>query len=152
MDVSQELLEDPLFLTTRTAQALTAICRKALREAGVDDVNPAQLSLMSALALHEGLTPTELAREVMYEKSTLTPLIEKLEASGYLARMKDPSDGRSLRLYLTRKGKSRQRQVEAIVTKATREALAEMPRKVLRHHLEFCQTLLAAEGATKQGP
>lgn len=142
---SEALRESPLFLTTRAALALTARCRHALRAHGIDDINPAQLSILTALEAHDGATPTEIARVVMYEKSTLTPLLDKLEEAGLLVRARDPKDGRSQRLYVTKKGKKRRREAETVLSALTDDITAALPRKVLRHHVEFCEAVLASD-------
>ncbi|MBI5517324.1 MAG: MarR family transcriptional regulator [Deltaproteobacteria bacterium] len=141
-----ELWEDPYFLTTRAATALHALCRKALRDAGVTDLNPAQLAVLAMLDEDEGRSATLLARRLHCEKSSLTPMLGKLEANGHLLRARDPKDGRLQRLFLTKKGRRRRREAEVLVQKATEAALGDLSRKVLRHHVEFCQALLTALG------
>jgi DNA-binding MarR family transcriptional regulator len=151
--IPPELRDDPLFLTARTALALTARCRRALKEAGIEDVNPAQFSLLCALDTRDDFTPTELAREVRYEKSTLTPLLERLEQAGLMARARDPDDARVQRLSLTRKGRRRRREVAAVFTRVSADLLAPLARKVLRNHVRFCEAVLAAEDtAGAKGP
>jgi len=139
------LRDSPLFLTQRAALALAARCRKALKARGVDDVNPAQLSILAALEEEDGATATALSRAVMYEKSTLTPLLDKLEGAGLLLRARDPKDGRVQRLFITKKGRKRRREVEAVVASLTAAVVDALPKKVLKHHLEFCEAVLAAE-------
>lgn len=141
-----DLRESPLFLTARAALALTQQARKALRVAGIKDVNPAQLSILAMLDGGDGVTPSQIARTLMYEKSTLTPLLDKLEASGLLLRARDPKDGRIQRLYLTRKGRRRRADADAVVRQVIDPMLDAVNKKVLRHHIEFCQQLLAAGG------
>lgn len=136
------LRENPIFLTTRAALALAARCRKALKARGVDDLTPAQLAVLAALEATEALTPTQLARAICYEKSTLTPIIDRLEKTGLVLRAKDPKDGRLQRLYLTKKGKRRRKEVEAVLEAVTTELLEKLPRKVLKHHAAFCEAVL----------
>ena len=140
------LRDNPIFLTQRAALALNARCRKALRAKGIDDVNPAQLAILAALEAADGATATELSRLVMYEKSTLTPLLDKLEAAGHLLRARDPKDGRVQRLYLTKKGRKRRRDAEAVLNELTGAVVDVLPKKVLKHHVEFCEAVLASEG------
>lgn len=145
--LTDALRENPIFLTARAALALSSRCRKALRGRGIDDVNPAQLAVLGALESAEGLTPSQLARAVKYEKSTLTPILEKLEAGALVVRSKDPKDGRLQRLYLTKKGRRRRREVEAILEEVTRALLERLPRKTLKHHVAFCEAILEGDAA-----
>lgn len=140
------LRESPLFLTTRAALSLSVRARKALRARGIIDVNPAQLSILAALEDKDGVATTELARAIGLEKSTVTPLLDKLEAHQLVARARDPKDGRLQRIYLTRLGRRRRREVEAIMEQVTREVLGSLSKKVIRHHVEFCEAVLKAEG------
>jgi DNA-binding MarR family transcriptional regulator len=141
------LRDNPIFLTQRAALALNARCRKALKAKGIDDVNPAQLSILAALEASDGITATELSRVVMYEKSTLTPLLDKLEAAELLLRARDPKDGRVQRLFVTKKGRKRRRDAEAVLTELTDTMADVLPKKVLRHHVEFCEAVLSTESA-----
>ena len=117
-----------------------------LKSKGIDDVNPAQLTILAALEEDEGVTATALARAVKYEKSTLTPLLDKLERAGLILRANDPQDGRVQRLHVTKKGRKRRREVEAVITALTGALTDTLPKKVLKHHLEFCAAVLAEEG------
>ena len=46
----------------------------------------------------------DVSRALLLDPSTLTPLLRKLEAKGYISRKKSEADGRSLVLSLTEKG------------------------------------------------
>ncbi|MBL8604285.1 MAG: MarR family transcriptional regulator [Myxococcales bacterium] len=144
------LRESPLFLTTRAALMLSVRARKALRARGIVDVSPAQLSVLAALEDQDGVTVSALARTLELEKSTLSPLLDKLEAHDLLARARDPKDGRLQRLYLTRAGRRRRREVEAVMEQVTREVLASLPKKVVKHHVAFCEAVLSARGDARE--
>lgn len=48
----------------------------------------------------------EVSRALLLDPSTLTPVLKKLEQKGYLARRRDPEDGRSLAVALTPAGEA----------------------------------------------
>ena len=48
----------------------------------------------------------ELGKTVLLDSSTLTPLLKKLEAKGYILRTRSKSDERNLIIQLTEKGES----------------------------------------------
>jgi DNA-binding MarR family transcriptional regulator len=52
-----------------------------------------------------GLTAGDLARTLHVHPSTLTGILQRLEARGLLRRMADPDDARRVRLDLTAKGR-----------------------------------------------
>lgn len=149
MDMAEKLTdalrENPILLTARAALALSSRCRKALKGKGIDDINPAHLAVLAALDSVDGLTPSQLARAVRYEKSTLTPILERLEARALVVRTKDPKDGRLQRMYLTKKGRKRRREVEAALDEVTRAIFESLPRKTVKHHVAFCEAVLEGE-------
>ncbi|MEZ4391823.1 MAG: MarR family transcriptional regulator [Polyangiales bacterium] len=142
--------ENPIFLTTRAALALAARCRRALKDRGVADVSPAQLAILASLDAKDGQTPTELARSAKYEKSSLTPMVDKLEKAGLVLRVKDPKDGRLQHLYLSKKGRKRRKEVEAILDEVTRELFEGLSRKTLKHHAAFCEAVLGGEASADE--
>lgn len=50
-------------------------------------------------------TVSELGDRMFLESNTLTPMLKKLEASGYLRRQRDPADERQVRISLTDAGR-----------------------------------------------
>ena len=89
------------------------------------------------------LTPTELARQRMMTSGGMTPVIDRLERQGLVARRPNPADRRGSLVELTRTGRSKvdaamerhaaaeQRLVEHL-DPAEREQLAGLLRKLLR--------------------
>jgi len=64
-----------------------------------------QYLVMLALWQREPPTVREVADLLSLESATLSPLLKRLEAIGYLTRSRDPEDERALRLELTDKGR-----------------------------------------------
>lgn len=75
----------------------------ALVDAGVD-LNFSQFLALKHLGENDPMAPGELARHLKYNPGALTRLLDKLERLGYLHRVPDPNDRRSLRLELTAAG------------------------------------------------
>lgn len=50
-------------------------------------------------------TVSSLGEKLFLESNTLTPILKKLEAMGYLTRQRDPADERQVRISLTPAGK-----------------------------------------------
>ena len=59
-----------------------------------------------ALWEQDGQTVSELGEKMFLESNTLTPVLKKLEAMGYLRRQRDPADERQVRVSLTEAGRS----------------------------------------------
>ena len=64
------------------------------------------LRYATLIALHEesGQTVSELGEKLFLESNTLTPLLKRLEAMGYVTRKRDTQDERQVRIGLTSEG------------------------------------------------
>ncbi|MEM7438555.1 MAG: MarR family transcriptional regulator [Pseudomonadota bacterium] len=70
----------------------------------------------------DGRTVGEIAVSLAMESNTLTPLLKRLEADGYLLRKRSAEDERQVRISLTPKGKSlrsKAREITACMIEAT---------------------------------
>ena len=65
-----------------------------------------QYVAMVALWEEDGQTVGALGEKLFLESNTLTPILKKLEATGFIERRRDPADERQVRISLTAKGKA----------------------------------------------
>jgi MarR family transcriptional regulator, organic hydroperoxide resistance regulator len=65
-----------------------------------------QYLVMVSLWAKDDQTVGDLGQMLFLESSTLTPLLKRLEASGYITRSRDLSDERQVRICLTRAGRA----------------------------------------------
>jgi DNA-binding MarR family transcriptional regulator len=74
-------------------------------------------------------TVGSLGEKMFLESNTLTPMLKKLEAMGYVQRQRDPQDERQVRVSLTRAGRRlRERMLETTLAGATGLAPDEFAR------------------------
>jgi DNA-binding MarR family transcriptional regulator len=64
-----------------------------------------QYIALVALAEEDEQTVTALGEKLFLESNTLTPILKKLEQTGYIARHRDPADERQVRVSLTPAGR-----------------------------------------------
>lgn len=64
-----------------------------------------QYIAMVALSDEDELTVSALGDKLFLESNTLTPILKKLEQTGYISRHRDPADERQVRVSLTSVGK-----------------------------------------------
>lgn len=104
-----------------------AAMRRALAEAGFDDVPRNGLYVIGGLALGAGDVPLgQLVRELRVSKQAAGQLVDALVARGYLDRTIDPDDRRKLNVALTERGR-----VAASVQAAARERIdAELAARI----------------------
>jgi DNA-binding MarR family transcriptional regulator len=100
--------EDPLALERQVCFALSiasrsvvAVYRPLLEPMGL--THP-QYLVMLALWQHSPLSVKELSAMLQLDPGTLSPLLKRLEAIGYVSRKRDPSDERALAVTLTEEG------------------------------------------------
>ncbi|MDP9350685.1 MAG: MarR family transcriptional regulator [Chloroflexota bacterium] len=68
-------------------------------------VSVAEVHALMELGRREGLSQHELGAWLRLEKSTVSRLVSGLEASGWVERSRDASDGRFVRLALSEEGR-----------------------------------------------
>lgn len=64
-----------------------------------------QYLVMMVLWETDGQTVGELGERLFLESSTLTPLLKRLEATGYISRQRNPDDERQVQIRLTKTGR-----------------------------------------------
>lgn len=65
-----------------------------------------QYLVMLALWEADGVTVSDLGTRLSLDSGTLTPLLKRLEATGYLSRMRDVADERRVLVRLTAEGRA----------------------------------------------
>ena len=144
------------FLMAKVHQIAGRIFARKLREHGVEAINPAQGRILFALWQEDGIPITELARRTALEKSTLTSMLDRLEESGFVERVRSTRDRRTILLRRTEKDKACQKGYVTISKKMNALFYAGLSEEeidafegVLRHILE---TLTAFEAEDRSGP
>lgn len=85
-----------------SAGATNRLCRSLLEE---HDLQLAQWVVLSALWRVDGLPVSELARYSGNEVPASSRLVDRMEANGLVRRRADAADGRTVRVWLTRRGR-----------------------------------------------
>lgn len=105
-------LEDCLsFLVGKAQQQVTRASREALAAYGV---TPVQYAILKVLWERDGLNGSEFCTRLVLDSATVTGLIDRMEAGGWLERRADPGgDRRISRVYLSEKGAQLQKPLDA---------------------------------------
>jgi DNA-binding MarR family transcriptional regulator len=131
------------FALSVAARTVVAVYRPVLEPLGL--THP-QYLVMLALWQHAPLSVRELSRLLQLDPGTLSPLLKRLEATGYVRRQRDPSDERSLAVTLTPAGQELRAEAEKIPP-AIVERLG-MPLTELRDlHTALTRVIAAAQQA-----
>jgi len=97
--------QSPLHEAQSIVGLLRALRRDLLRRSRAgfarSGLTAAQLSVISLLAANESMTLTELSRELALGHSTLSGIVDRLQARGIVERTPSPDDRRYTRIMLT---------------------------------------------------
>ena len=70
--------------------------------------------MLSTLWEGDGQTISAIADRLALEPSTITPLMKRLEAAGFVSRQRNPEDERQVQVFLTAKGKGLRSEVSCL--------------------------------------
>ncbi|MGJ7545412.1 MarR family winged helix-turn-helix transcriptional regulator [Variovorax sp. LT1R16] len=114
------------FAVYSTSLAMTRLYKPMLEKL---QLTYPQYLVMLALWERDGEMVSELGERLSLDSGTLTPLLKRLEANGYLTRMRDVADERRVRITLTSAGrrlKARAADVPACLMAAAQCSVPEL--------------------------
>lgn len=115
-DVSSERPAPMLGILLRTPwQAIRARIHTELVAAGFKDVRPRDLAVLQWPG-PDGMRAIDIAANASMSKQAIKPLLDHLEARGYLKRVPDCDDHRAQRIHTTARGKRLMASASAIIT------------------------------------
>ncbi|MCY1142015.1 MarR family transcriptional regulator [Actinoplanes sp. Pm04-4] len=106
-----ELERQVCFALSVASRSVVALYRPLLEPMGL--THP-QYLVMLALWQNAPLSVRDLSRLLQLDPGTLSPLLKRLEAIGYVDRQRDPGDERSLAVTLTDRGRALRAEAEKI--------------------------------------
>ncbi len=83
-------------------------------------------SSMEVIASNPGLSQAELSAEVGLDKSAIVPLVDDLEARGWVERTRSPHDRRRNELKITKLGRTELDKMFAVLDETEHDALAAL--------------------------
>jgi len=116
------------FLVAKIHQLGGRIFARLLKEQGVDQLNPAQGRIMFVLWRNDSVPIGELAEKTSLKKSTMTSMLDRLERSGHVARVRSGKDRRQILIQRTEKDRT--------LEKAYVEVSQDMEKLVLKGFFE----------------
>jgi len=137
------LLDNQLcFALYSTSLAMTKLYKPLLDELGL---TYPQYLVMLLLWEKDGPMVSELGERLYLDSGTLTPLLKRLEAAGFIARVRDTQDERRVHIALTaagRKLKAKAQKIPGCVRTASQCSLGELVQ--LKQQLHGLRQRLAA--------
>jgi DNA-binding MarR family transcriptional regulator len=91
-------------------------------------VSPAEFNLLMQLGERNELTPKVLATELNLTTGAMTAMLDRLESTGFIERVPNPTDRRSLFIHLSKKGNVSRERVYGRYFEAITRAVSESDR------------------------
>ena len=113
-------------------RASAAMMADIVTELGAVSLRPIQFTILSLIADNEGVSQTDLCRELAVQKANMVPLIAELERRGLLDRKPAPGD--------------RRKQILTVTAEARRQ-LPAWRKLIEKHEARFFGALSAGERA-----
>ena len=105
-------------LISQVKQVQDRVFDALLKAHGMEELSGAQGRILFVLWQEDNIAIVELSRRTLLAKTTLTSMLDHMEASDFLTRRYDSKDRRQIRICLTEKAKA--------LSKSYREVSSEM--------------------------
>jgi MarR family transcriptional regulator, organic hydroperoxide resistance regulator len=133
----------------RLVQRLRLSDRAAQSRLGLSS---AQVFVLAELGKEDALSLKDLAERTRTDQSSVSVVVGRLVAAGYITRARAEDDARRLVLKLTRSGRAALQRVPPIAQEQLIEALDTLPAFARRQFADTFAKLLDAMGAEKGKP
>lgn len=107
------------FLVSQIKQLSDRTFQKMLKESGIEDLNCPQGRILSVLWQEDNLSISELSQRTSLAKTSLTTMLDRLVERDYINRVFDDLDRRQVKIMLTEKAKSLNREYERVCERMT---------------------------------
>ena len=125
------------YLTNRVGSQMMKTMKEKLNAAGIE-MPPEQMMIIFHLWEKDGVNQRELVSTSFKDKTSITRGIHSLEKHNLVVRIRDESDKRNKKIYLTKKGKD----MEKIVKPLANETQGQAIKGILKKDLETCKMVL----------
>jgi MarR family transcriptional regulator, organic hydroperoxide resistance regulator len=109
-------------LLAQFSQAYRSLSDAFMEQIGM---HRAQAALLCRLYTQDGLTQSEIAKQLAVQGPTATDMLQRMEETGLVTRLRDPQNNRLVRVYLTEAGREKERNVREQFTKLERAVFAD---------------------------
>lgn len=104
--MNEESRIDTVSMLSRTVVAANQYLLKCMQRSGLTGLVPSHGDILVQLFKEDGLSMGEVAQRIDRDPSTVTTLVKKLIASGYVKTERNPKDRRTTVVLLTKEGRA----------------------------------------------
>jgi MarR family transcriptional regulator, organic hydroperoxide resistance regulator len=87
------------------------------------NLTPVQALLLGFLHQKDQITSSELGKKTELDSATLTGILDRLEAAGFIERKGNPDDRRSIHIHLTTRGSEMSKEATNVIVSANKDFL-----------------------------
>lgn len=115
-------------------------------------ITPVQFAAMQAIFHNPGLDQRKLARSIGFDAATITGVVDRLEARGFMTRTPSPLDRRVRLLALTDEGKSTLEEVIPCMLRSQERLLEPLSGKDRDEFVRMLRELVVANNEMSRAP
>jgi DNA-binding MarR family transcriptional regulator len=138
------LATEAVMNTIRTADLLFDRIGRLLRPLGVSAAGGLVLGLLRDLG---PLSPSEVGKRLIVTRATVTGVVDSLERRGYVRRVPNPADRRSLLVELTPEGRTVVREVRTLIHRNEKEWMRPLSNDDLRAYIDLLHRVQEGMGS-----
>ena len=105
------------------------------------DVLPGQSKILQCLDEYGPLTPKEIGKLCIVDKSTTTSLLNKMEKMNYIEKKNQNNDKRSIQIHLTTLGKEKTQLVKQICQESNQVLLQSLSKKEQKEIIDILKKI-----------
>ena len=138
------LATEAVMNTIRTADLVFDRIGRLLRPLGVSAAGGLALGLLRD---HGDLSPSEIGRRLIVTRATVTGVVDSLERRGYVRRVPNPADRRSVLVELTPDGRRVVQEVRTLIHRNEKAWMSLLSDEELRAYIELLHRVQQGVGA-----
>jgi len=100
-----------------------------------------QALILGFLNQEDQITSGELGKKTGLDSATLTGILDRIEAAGFIERKNNPDDRRSIHIHLTPKGNELSKEAINVIASANKEFLQVLTKEQRRDLFEIIKKL-----------
>lgn len=113
------------------------------RQLKIYDLTPIQYGVLKCIWQMESSNPKEIAEYLGIENSTISGVLERMEAKGFIQRKIDSNDRRFIKIYLTEKTKKLEKPVSEIVEQVNQKMLKNYTEDEVKEFKNYLRRIIA---------
>lgn len=117
------------YLGFRLRRVQNQLSRDFQTAAAAWNLRAGMFSSLEVIACNPGMSQAELSAEVGLDKSAIVPLVDDLEARGWVERTRSPRDRRRNELKITKAGRTELDKLFAVLDETEHDALAALTKE-----------------------